>query len=273
MNTEYKFDAKEAYEKIKAEMTKWAKETGACNFVLGISGGKDSTITAALLSAIFGRNSVYGVMLPCGEQKDISDSERVVGALGIHDMTINIGGAFDSILSKIRATGVLPSSDCKINLPPRLRMATLFAVGQTINARVINTDNLTETMLGYSTFGGDNFGCFSPIGQLTVQEVKALGHYVVNNELKLYQDERNTLNELIEKTPADGLQDKTDEENLGMKYADVDAFIREDKGDPLFKHNVIMRYAKNKFKHEIVQMPCVKFDYENYIVNFYNEMI
>lgn len=272
-NTEYKFDPKEAYYKIRAGMMKWANDTNCAGFTLGISGGKDSTIVAALLTSIFGSSRVYGLMLPNGEQKDISDAEYVIDALRMYGRRINIGEAFKSIMKQIDYKyEERLRSDCAINLPPRLRMATLFAYGQRINARVINTDNLTETMLGYSTFGGDNFGCFAPIGQLTVQEVKALGHYIVDNELRLYSEERKELHNLIEKTPADGLQGLSDEDNLGMKYADVDAFIRENKGDPDFKHRVLERYGKNKFKHEIVQLPTVMFDYPNYIVRRYNEI-
>lgn len=272
-NTEYKFDPKEAYDKIRAGMLKWANDTNCAGFVLGVSGGKDSTVVAALLTSIFGGPRVYGIMMPNGVQKDISDAEYVIDTLYMHERRINIGEAFKSIMEQVdHKYQEHGRSDCVINLPPRLRMATLFAYGQLVNARVINTDNLTETMLGYSTFGGDNFGCFAPIGQLTVQEVKALGHYIVDNELRLYSEERKELHNLIEKTPADGLQDFSDEDNLGMKYADVDAFIRENKGDPDFKHRVLERYGKNKFKHEIVQLPTVMFDYPNHIVRRYNEI-
>lgn len=272
-NTEYKFDPKEAYEKIRAGMLKWANDTNCAGFILGVSGGKDSTVVAALLTSIFGNSRVYGLMMPNGEQKDISDAEYVIDTLYMHGRRINIGEAFKSIIEQVdHKYQEHGRSDCVINLPPRLRMATLFAYGQLVNARVINTDNLTETMLGYSTFGGDNFGCFAPIGQLTVQEVKALGHYIVDNELRLYSEERKELHNLIEKTPADGLQSLSDEDNLGMKYADVDAFIRENKGDPDFKHRVLERYGKNKFKHEIVQLPTITFDYPNHVVRCYNEI-
>lgn len=272
-NTEYKFDPKEAYDKIRTGMLKWANDTNCAGFILGVSGGKDSTVVAALLTSIFGNSRVYGLMMPNGEQKDISDAEYVIDTLYMYGRRINIGEAFKSIIEQVdHKYQEYGRSDCVINLPPRLRMATLFAYGQLVNARVINTDNLTETMLGYSTFGGDNFGCFAPIGQLTVQEVKALGHYIVDNELRLYSEERKELHNLIEKTPADGLQGLSDEDNLGMKYANVDAFIRENKGDPDFKHRVLERYAKNKFKHEIIQLPTVMFDYPNHIVRRYNEI-
>lgn len=273
-NTEYKFDPKEAYDKIRAGMLKWANDTNCAGFILGISGGKDSTVVAALLRSIFGNTHVCGLMLPNGEQKDISDAEYVIDVLNIPGRKINIGEAFNSIMRQIdyKYEERVVRSDSAINLPPRLRMATLFAWGQRINARVINTDNLTETMLGYSTFGGDNFGCFAPIGQLTVQEVKALGHYIVDNELRLYSDERKKLHNLIEKTPADGLQGLSDEDNLGIMYSAVDAFIRENKGSPELKHKVLEYYEKNKFKHEIVQLPTVTFDYPNHIVRCYNEI-
>ena len=272
-NTEYKFDPKEAYDKIRAGMLKWANDTNCAGFILGVSGGKDSTVVAALLTSIFGSSRVYGLMMPNGEQKDISDAEYVIDTLYMYGHRINIGEAFKSIIEQVdHKYQEHGRSDCVINLPPRLRMATLFAYGQLVNARVINTDNLTETMLGYSTFGGDNFGCFAPIGQLTVQEVKALGHYIVDNELRLYSEERKELHKLIEKTPADGLQGLSDEDNLGLMYSAVDAFIRENKGSPELKHKVLEYYEKNKFKHEIVQLPTVTFDYPNHVVRCYNEI-
>lgn len=260
--TNYDYKPEKAFKLISNEMKEWAHATNAKNFILGISGGKDSTITAMLLSEIFGPEHVYGVMMPCGKQNDIDDSHYVIDTLKINKLCINIGDAFKSLMDQIEN----PSDDCRTNLPPRLRMASLFALGQCYNARVVNTDNLTETMLGYSTFGGDNFGSFAPIGQLTVTEVVALGDYLIGNmHTKLNHDQMNRLRQLVHKVPADGLQPLTDEENLGVKYADVDKFIRLNEGSPKFKEKVMKKYRANKFKHTIVQLPTVMMPYENYI--------
>lgn len=254
--TTYKFDPAEAYTKIKEHIEAWAKKTNTTKFILGISGGKDSTVVAMLLTAIFGKDAVYGVMLPCGEQSDIQDSKDVINCLGIHSITVNIGDAFNSIVKQIPDA----SYDTKTNLPARLRMSTIFAVGQTINAKMINTCNLSEDMVGYATLFGDCAGCYAPIQGLTVTEVRELGVWLLNNHI----GDNERLKELIFKTPIDGLQPLSDEEKLGFTYKQLDKLIRENIYEGDFKEKIQRIFYKNKFKLEIVQMEQPDFDALNY---------
>lgn len=219
------FDAK----CVKDECVQWIRnffeENGkGCNAVIGISGGKDSTIVAALCVEALGKDRVIGVLMPNGKQADINDSMKVVEHLGIRFVEVNIYDAYCGIIDNIvdvfvpERDGYEPiqiSNQTMVNLPPRLRMATLYAVSQSFNGRVANTCNLSEDWVGYSTRYGDSVGDFSPISQLTVQEVKQIGY-----ELGLPK-------ELVDKTPSDGLCGKTDEDNLGFTYAELDKYIRE----------------------------------------------
>ncbi len=194
----------------------WFDENGKdCNAVIGISGGKDSTVVAGLCVAALGKGRVIGVLMPNGEQKDIADSKRIVEFLGIQHFVCNIKEATDGVLNSLAACGVVPNEQAKINLPPRVRMTTLYALSQTFNGRVANTCNLSEDYVGYSTRYGDSAGDFSPLGKLTVAEVKAIGKY-----LGLPID-------LVDKTPSDGLCGYTDEDKLGFTYATLDKYIRE----------------------------------------------
>ena len=160
-----------------------------------------------------------------------------------------------------------------INLPARIRMSTLHAIGQCVDGRVINTSNLSEDMVGYATQFGDNAGSYAPLQGLTVTEVKALGIYLIDvvdiDENRWYRpqniidcsSDRYTLRHLINKTPVDGLQAQTDEERLGFTYAALDKFIRFNEGSDEFKSLIKKKYQQNKFKLEIVQMPQPDFSY------------
>ena len=282
---EYNFNLELAYATIETHLKTWAAITNADKFVVGISGGKDSTVVAALLVSIFGKERVHGVLMPRGTQSDIHDSFDVVKILGISHSIINIGDSVNAITKQIwdrrSMDNVYPNKDMEINLPARVRMATLHAVGQCIGGRVINTSNLSEDMVGYATQFGDNAGSYAPIQGLTVTEVKQLGKYVASilHEIGVLEDttfkERmadmsweshsvdgyKRLIELIDKTPADGLQAQTDEERLGFTYADLDKFIRLNEGSDEFKEMIRKKYLANKFKLEIVQMPQPDFSY------------
>ena len=278
MEMKYEFTPQMAFANIETHMKMWAELTNAKNFVVGISGGKDSTIVAMLLCAIFGKERVYGVMMPQGEQSDIQDSIDVCDILGIRSTTVNVGGSVAAITDEIYKnrsnSGIYPTKDMDINLPARIRMATLHAIGQCVNGRVINTSNLSEDMVGYATQFGDNAGAYAPLQGLTVTEVKALGKYlieVLGIEDKEYSapaqnryvsiPNKKRLIELIDKTPVDGLQAQTDEQRLGFTYADLDKFIRLDEGSYEFKEMIRKKYKQNKFKLEIVQMPQPDFSY------------
>ena len=242
------FDAK----KVKDDIVKWIQDffevNGKdCNAVVAISGGKDSSIVAALCVEALGKDRVVGVLLPKGVQKDIDMSEALVEHLGIRNYTVNIESCFDGLIDEMKE--VLPeiSTQTITNLPPRLRMAATYAVSQSVNGRVANTSNLSEDWVGYCTRYGDSAGDFSPLCKLTVQEVKAVGR-----ELGLPE-------KFIEKTPIDGLQPKTDEDNLGFTYATLDKYIREGIcEDPETKAKIDRMHEMNKFKIEL--MPY--FDYK-----------
>ena len=193
----------------------WFEENGkGCNAVIGISGGKDSSIVAALCTKALGKDRVIGVLMPNGIQSDISDSEALVNFLGIKSYVCNIKDACDGVINSLSDCGLDLSEQARINLPPRIRMSTLYAVSQTLNGRVANTCNLSEDYVGYSTRYGDSAGDFSPLGKLTVAEVKQIGAYLglpIN---------------LVEKVPSDGLSGMGDEDKLGFSYATLDKYIR-----------------------------------------------
>jgi NAD+ synthase len=275
MEKTYEFTPQLAFANIETHMKTWAWQTNAKNFVVGISGGKDSTVVAMLLCAIFGKERVYGVMMPQGEQFDIQDSIDVCDILGIRHTTVNIGGSVSAITDEIydarRVSGIYPTKDMDINLPARIRMATLHAIGQCVDGRVINTSNLSEDMVGYATQFGDNAGAYAPLQGLTVTEVKELGKYLIDvlgiNEVIAWETfskpitVKERLIKLIDKTPVDGLQAQSDEQRLGFTYADLDKFIRFNEGSDEFKALIRKKFKQNKFKLEIVQMPQPDFSY------------
>ncbi len=237
------FDVK----KITNDCIQWIRDFFAtngpdCNAVIGISGGKDSSVVAALCVQALGRERVIGVLMPCGEQHDIDCSVQLVEHLGIKNYTVNVKAAIDGLLSAM-PEGIELSNQTKVNLPPRIRMATLYAVSQSNNGRVANTCNLSEDYVGYSTRYGDAAGDFSPISQLTVDEVKQVGTY-----LGLPQN-------LVEKTPIDGLCGKTDEDNLGFTYAMLDKYIRTGVCEnEQIKAKIDLMYKNSRFKLEPI--PC-----------------
>ena len=193
----------------------WFEENGkGCNAIVGISGGKDSSIVAALCVKALGKDRVIGVLMPNGIQSDISDSEQLVNFLGIRHYVCNIKDATDGVIVSLSKCGLELSEQARINLPPRIRMSTLYAVSQTLNGRVANTCNLSEDYVGYSTRYGDSAGDFSPLAKLTVAEVKQIGSYIGLPE------------NLVTKLPSDGLSGMGDEDKLGFTYAVLDRYIR-----------------------------------------------
>ena len=234
---------------IKNECVEWIKnffkENGPdCNAVVGISGGKDSSVTAALCVEALGKDRVIGVLMPKGEQADIDCSLKLVNHLGIKYYTVNIGETVEALKNALPETMEL-SSQTLINISPRVRMTVLYAISQSNNGRVANTCNLSEDWVGYATRYGDAAGDFSPLSNLTVEEVKAIGHIL------------NLPEDLVEKTPIDGLCGKTDEENLGFTYAVLDKYIRtgvcEDKAT---KELIDRKHKANLFKLQL--MPSFK---------------
>lgn len=238
----YNFDVKETTAKCVQWIRDWFEENGkGCNAIVGISGGKDSSVVAALCVEALGKDRVIGVLMPCGEQADIDMAKLLVNHLGIKSYEINIANAVNGLLGELKGFEV--SAQTRINLPPRIRMATLYAVGQSMNGRVANTCNLSEDWVGYSTRYGDSVGDFSPLSRLTVTEVKAIGR------------ELNLPAVLVDKVPSDGLCGKTDEENLGFTYAALDRYIREGGcEDEAMRALIDDKHRKNLFKLEL--MPC-----------------
>ncbi len=232
------FDAKKVTREIVTWIRDWFEINGkGCNAIVGISGGKDSSVVAALCVEALGKERVIGVLMPNGEQADIDMSQLLVEHLGIRHITVNIQAGYDGLLNEIRAQLGEVSRDTTINLGPRVRMATLYAVAQSCNGRVANTCNLSEDWVGYSTRYGDNAGDFSPLSMLCVREVKAIGREVGLPEV------------LIEKVPIDGISGQTDEEKLGFTYAALDAYIRDGVDpEPQAKARIDRLYALNRFK-------------------------
>lgn len=235
--------------KVKNECVQWIRdffeENGkGCNAVLGISGGKDSSIAAALCVEALGKDRVIGVLMPQGEQHDIDKAFLLCNHLGIKHYVVNIKDAVDSVLKNI-PDDVEITAQARQNLPPRIRMTTLYSVSQSCNGRVCNTCNLSEDWVGYSTRYGDSVGDFSPMSYLTVTEVKEIGYLL------------GLPKELVEKVPIDGLCGKTDEENLGFTYAELDRYIRTGEIEDQDKKAIIDRKHKtNLFKLQL--MPAFK---------------
>ena len=240
------FDAK----KVKDEIVVWIrdffdKNGKDCNAVVGISGGKDSSVVAALCVEALGRDRVIGVLMPNGEQNDIDMARKLVDFLDIMNFEVNIKEAVNGVLNSLPMNGYDISEQTITNLPARIRMTTLYALSQSMNGRVANTCNLSEDWVGYATRYGDAAGDFSPLSQLTVAEVKEIGRVL------------GLPAELVDKTPSDGLCGKTDEDNLGFTYEVLDRYIRTGEiDDEDIKNKIDIMHEKNLFKLQL--MPSFK---------------
>lgn len=239
----YSFDVKKATDECVGWIIGFFKENGdGCNAVLGISGGKDSSVTAALLVRALGVDRVFGVLMPNGIQSDIEDSREVCRILGIKSITVDISGGVDGVSRAVESSLTL-SRQAVVNLPPRIRMATLYAVSQSVNGRVANTCNLSEDWVGYSTRYGDAAGDFAPLAGFTVTEIKQIGQHL------------GLPGHITHKTPSDGLCGKTDEDNLGFTYAELDRYIREGIQPPkAVKDKIDRLHTQNKFKMHMMPM-------------------
>lgn len=238
------FDVEKTTGEILDWIKSWFAENGRdCKAVVGISGGKDSSVVAALCVKALGKDRVVGVLMPDGEQSDIDCAQMLVDVLDIPHFTCNVRAATKGVLESLDRAGVPVTEQTRINLPPRIRMSTLYAVSQSMNGRVANTCNLSEDWVGYSTRYGDSAGDFSPLAQMTVHEVKAIGRFLGLPEV------------LIEKPPADGLSGKTDEDKLGFTYEVLDKYIRTGEiEDEATKARIDYLHKLNLFK--LRTMPC-----------------
>lgn len=239
----YEFHVEQATENLVKWIQDWFEENGkGCNAVLGISGGKDSTIAAALCAKALGKERVIGVLLPNGIQPDMDDSLAVCDFLGIKRYIINIKDGVEATYRQLEENGIVISEQTRINTPPRERTKNIRAVCQSQNGRMVNTCNYSEDYIGYFTIGGDGDGDFAPLGNLTATEVVAIGHYL---GLPDY---------LTEKTPSDGLCGKTDEDNFGFTYKALDTYIRTGEcEDASVKEAIDRRHKANKFKLEPIK--------------------
>ena len=236
------FNVEKATKDVVQWIRDWFEKNGkGCNAVIGISGGKDSSVVAALCVEALGKDRVIGVLMPNGEQPDIDCSHDLVEYLGIPYYVCNIKNAVNGVLDSLKTSGVEITRQTTINLPPRIRMSTLYALSQSNNGRVANTCNLSEDWVGYSTRYGDAAGDFAPLGKLTVQEVKAIGKHL------------GLPTHLVEKVPSDGLTSRTDEDNLGFTYAELDRYIRTGEIEDAEKKARIDRMHRiNHFKLELM---------------------
>lgn len=230
---------------VKDRCVEWIREFFAkngpdCNAVVGISGGKDSSVAAALCVEALGRERVIGVLMPNGEQPDIDMARLLVEHLGIRHYEVDVHDAVEGVLRQLPGELEITAQTVQ-NIPPRVRMTTLYALSQSCNGRVVNTCNLSEDWVGYSTRYGDSVGDFSPLSLLTVTEVKAIGHVLGLPRV------------LVEKVPSDGLCGKTDEDNLGFPYAVLDDYIRGVRlPDPETKEKIDRRHKANLFKLQMM---------------------
>ena len=231
------FDAKKVKNEIVEWIRNWFEENGKdCNAIVGVSGGIDSSVATALCVKALGKDRVFGIKMPCGEQPDIEYANMLIKYLGIKSYTMNIWDAVIGIDNQF-PTDVEVSKQTTINLPPRIRMATLYAISQSLNGRVVNTCNMSESYVGFDTRYGDSAGDLSPLANLTKTEVIALA-----KELGLPD-------KLVHKTPQDGLTGVTDEQSFGFSYAELDVYIRDGiEPSEEVKAKIDSMHEKNLFK-------------------------
>lgn len=245
----YKFDAVKAANDCIHWIREWFEENGKnCNAVIGISGGKDSTVVAALCAKALGPERVIGVMLPDGKQADIEYSRAVIKHLGITGVEMNISAAKDALMGCLEhlnffrnLNGLRPitTQQARENLPPRVRMAALYLAAQSWNGRVSNNCNLSENYIGYSTIYGDTAGDFAPIANFTVHEVIEIGRVIGIPKWFLI------------KPPSDGLCGQTDEQKLKFTYEVLDRYLRTGEiDDEQVKERIEAMHNRNRFKHE-----------------------
>jgi len=236
-------------EQLTKDVIHWIKDYFAGNpdgkVICGISGGKDSTIVAALCKEALGADRVIGVLMPNGMQTDIEDSYKVCELLGIKHYTIDIYPSYSGLIKRIfpytPITDIPPS--VATNLPSRLRMCTLYTIASIYpNSRVVNTSNFSERYIGYSTKFGDGAGDFSPIGSLTVREVLAIG------------DDLGLPHDLVHKTPSDGMSGKSDEERIGFTYDELDDYLLTGSATDEVEEKIKRLYKMNKHKTSMMPM-------------------
>lgn len=250
MNGFYNFTPELAFKEIEAHWKAWDAKVNPKTYVIGISGGVDSSCVAALACKIFGKERVVGVSLPCDGQSDMWAVDKLFETLDIKRMTVDIGDLFNIAFNAVENQAIEVSEVTRTNLPARLRMTMLYAISQSIGGIVVNTCNYSESCQGYDTLWGDNCGSYAPIQKLTKTEVKAIAAWL------------GLPNELASKTPIDGLQPLTDEEKLGITYDALDAYLRSTgPTDTITEAKILENFIKNRFKLEMVKLPGPGFEH------------
>jgi NAD+ synthase len=225
----------------------WFEKNGPrCSAVLGMSGGKDSTVAAALCAEALGPERVVGVAMPA-EGQGLNGADAICAHIGIRYLCLPIAGlaAEAEALARYMPEGVF-SDQTRQNIPPRLRMTLLYAVAQSVNGMVANTCNLSEDYIGYATLFGDAAGSFAPLGGLCVREVRAIGHAL------------GLPAAWVDKVPDDGLPcSAPDEEKFGFTYDTLDRYIREAVcEDDAVRAKIDGMHRRNLFKTEILHIPA-----------------
>lgn len=225
----------------------WFSENGKTSpAVIGISGGKDSSVVAALCAEALGRERVFGVMMPDRIQPDINVSKDLIGYLKIPYAEVNVGSAVSAVKQSVADAGIEANTRMGINIPPRIRMTTLYAVSQCMDGRVSNNGNRSEKYTGYSTLFGDAAGDFSPLANLTATEVVEIGRCLGLPDRFIY------------KVPSDGLSGRTDEDSFGFTYEQLDTYILTGYCESEeIKKRIDARHNANLFK--LKPMPEFKF--------------
>lgn len=250
MNGFYNFTPELAFKTIEAHWKKWDNEVKPKCYVVGISGGIDSTCVAALACKIFGKDKVVGVSLPCDGQRDMDDVNTAFDFLGIRRVTIDIGDMFAEGLQSLENNLLEVSDVARTNMPARLRMTMLYGVAQCLGGVVVNTSNRSESILGNDTLFGDDCGSYGPIQMLTKTEVKAIASWL------------GVSDKLVNKTPIDGLQPLTDEQRIGITYAKVDDYIRSTRPVTFNEEGLILSICKkNLFKMKMIHIDGPDFGY------------
>ena len=251
----------EITEKCINGIKEYFKNTDGKTAVIGISGGKDSSVAAALCVNALGKENVIGILMPNKQQSDIDDSIKLCEHLKIKYFTMDIFNAYNAIFTNLTNNSIGPSEQAKINLQPRLRMTTLYAVAQSYEGgRVINTTNMCEAFVGYGTLWGDTVGDFAPLINLVISEIKMIGR------------DLGLPTELVVKTPTDGLSGKSDEEKLGVTYDEIELWCKEYRNigkkwayinmrDTLNKKSferINDLYNKSEFKRNMINIPMIR---------------
>lgn len=246
---EFNLNTKESVTKITEKCVDWIREWfekngKGCNAVIGMSGGKDSTIVAALCCKALGPDRVIGVALP-DEGQGINNADKICEHFGMKYYCVPIDGITNAFNFSFNFDGKKKMSEqTSQNIPPRVRMTMLYAIAQSMNGRVANTCNLSEDYIGYSTLFGDSAGSFAPIANFTVTELKKIGR------------ELGIPVEWVDKTPDDGLpHSRPDEEKFGFSYATLDTYIRGGIIDGETADKIATMHKNNKFKTDIIRIP------------------